>query len=81
MAIAPEPPIRESLSKSAFHFIFRFCMRLSTLSRCRFAVADICSEYSYYAAAVTTCHFVIASARNWRSVRREIRWRWTLKMS
>ena len=31
-------------------------------------------------AAVTVCHVIIASLRNWRSVLREIRWRWTLKL-
>ena len=33
-----------------------------------------------HAAAVTVCHVIIASLRNWRSVLREIRWRWTLKV-
>ena len=32
-----------------------------------------------YATVVTCRHCLIASPRNWRSVRRETRWRWTLK--
>ncbi len=32
------------------------------------------------AAAVTVCHTLIASLRNWRNVFREIRWRWTLNV-
>ena len=38
------------------------------LSHYRWALARLCSEHAHQAAAVTTCHVLSASPRNWRSV-------------
>ena len=52
----------------------------TVLSRYRVDVARLCNEFCAQAAAVAACQVLIASPRNWRSVLREIRCRWTLKV-
>jgi len=42
--------------------------RWAALSHCQLALARLCSEYAHQAAAVTACHVLSASPRNWRSV-------------
>ena len=55
-------------------------LRQLVLSRYRVDVARLCNEFCAQAAAVAACQVLIASPRNWRSVLREIRCRWTLKV-
>jgi hypothetical protein len=65
----------ELLPVPYYHVVFTL-----VLSRYRVDVARLCNAFCAQAAAVAACQVLIASPRNWRSVLREIRCRWTLKV-